>query len=205
MSDDPSAAVPPVDGELTARQMQFVREYLVDHNATQAAIRAGYAAASATVQGARLLANAKVAAALRLGQDALSRRTELTAERVMGQMGRLAFGDLRGAFHPDGRLKRPEEWDDDTAAFIGSIEVVTRSAGEGAVEHVAKIRSVDKRAATADLMRCLGMFRDSMEGRHPATVSLPPQGVAVQAAILRALEPCPDARAAVLAALDGIG
>ena len=205
MSDDPSAAVPPVDGELTARQMQFVREYLVDHNAKQAAIRAGYSEPTAEQQGSRLLSNRKVAAALRLGQDALSRRTEITAERVMGQMGRLAFGDLRGAFHPVGRLKRPEEWDDDTAAFIGSIEVVTRSAGEGAVEHVAKIRSVDKRAATADLARCLGMFRDSMEVKHTGTVFLTPQWVAVQAAILRALEPFPDAKAAVLAALDGIG
>ncbi len=119
-------------------------------------------------------------------------------------MSRMAFSDLRGAFRPDGSLMRPDEWDDATAAHISSVEVVTRNAGEGAVEHVAKIRAVDKRAATADIARVLGMFRDSLDVRHAGTVFFTPQWVAVQGAILRALEPFPEARAAVLAALEGI-
>ncbi len=49
---------------LTARQERFVDEYLADLNATQAAIRAGYSARSAHVEGSRLLTNAKVAAAI---------------------------------------------------------------------------------------------------------------------------------------------
>ena len=49
---------------LTPRQAAFVGEYLIDLNATQAAVRAGYSPHSATVEGARLLANAKVAAAV---------------------------------------------------------------------------------------------------------------------------------------------
>jgi phage terminase small subunit len=46
--------------KLTTKQRAFAEEYSIDKNATQAAIRAGYAAGSATVQGSRLLANAKV-------------------------------------------------------------------------------------------------------------------------------------------------
>ncbi len=50
--------------KLTAKQERFVAEYLIDLNATQAAIRAGYAEKGASVEGTRLLANAKVAAAV---------------------------------------------------------------------------------------------------------------------------------------------
>ena len=193
------------EGGLTAKQRQFVQEYLVDFNATQAAIRAGYSEHTADVQGPRLLGKPHVAAALKLGRDALIRRTEVTADRTLQHMARMAFSDLRGAFRSDGTLMRPEEWDDTTAAHIGSVEVVTRSAGEGQVEYVSKIRAVDKRAATADIARVLGMFRDSLDVRHAGTVFFTPQWVTVQGAILRALEPFPDARAAVLAALEGVG
>ncbi len=192
------------EGELTAKQRQFVQEYLVDFNATQAAIRAGYSERTADVQGPRLLGRPHVAAALALARDALLRRTEVTADRTLQHMARMAFSDLRGAFRPDGSLMRPDEWDDATAAHIGSVEVVTRNAGEGTVEYVSKIRAVDKRAATADIARVLGMFRDSLDVRHAGTVFFTPQWVAVQGAILRALEPFPEARAAVLAALEGI-
>ena len=192
------------EGELTAKQRQFVQEYLVDFNATQAAIRAGYSEHTADVQGPRLLGRPRVAAALQLARDALVRRTEVTAERTLQHMSRMAFSDLRGAFRPDGSLMLPHEWDDATAAHIGSVEVVTRNAGEGAVEYVSKIRAVDKRAATADIARVLGMFRDSLDVRHAGTVFFTPQWVAVQGAILRALEPFPEARTAVLAALEGI-
>jgi phage terminase small subunit len=53
--------------KLTAKQARFVEEYLCDLNATQAAIRAGYSPKTATVQGSRLLTNAKVAAAIHGG------------------------------------------------------------------------------------------------------------------------------------------
>lgn len=49
---------------LTPKQAQFVAEYLKDHNATQAAIRAGYAKGSAEVQGCRLLRNVRIRAAV---------------------------------------------------------------------------------------------------------------------------------------------
>jgi phage terminase small subunit len=68
---------------LTDRQARFVEEYLVDLNATQAAIRAGYAKGSATVEGARLLANAKVASAVADAQKARSERTNITADDVL--------------------------------------------------------------------------------------------------------------------------
>ena len=68
---------------MTPKQERFVAEYLVGLNATQAAIRAGYAKKSADVEGSRLLANAKVAAAVAAAQAKRSERTEITQDYVL--------------------------------------------------------------------------------------------------------------------------
>ncbi len=63
---------------LTQKQARFVAEYLVDLNATQAAIRAGYSTRTADRQGHRLLKNAEVEAAVDAGMSARRVHTELT-------------------------------------------------------------------------------------------------------------------------------
>jgi phage terminase small subunit len=68
---------------LTPKQEAFVREYLIDLNATQAALRAGYSAKTANEQGARLLANVSVSAAVQEAMDARAKRTEITADYVL--------------------------------------------------------------------------------------------------------------------------
>jgi phage terminase small subunit len=66
--------------KLTPKQLRFVDEYLVDLNATQAAIRAGYSAKTANEQGARLLSNVMVQAALAERMKAREQRTEVNDE-----------------------------------------------------------------------------------------------------------------------------
>jgi transposase InsO family protein len=74
---------------------------------------------------------------------ARSKRIEVEADRVLLEIAQVGLSDLRRLFHEDGRLKRPDEWDDDTAASIASVEVVTRSLGDGKVEYVRKIKFWD--------------------------------------------------------------
>ena len=69
--------------ELTAKQGRFVAEYLVDLNATQAAIRAGYSEKTAQEQGSRLLSNVMVASAVQKGMDARAERVEVTQDYVL--------------------------------------------------------------------------------------------------------------------------
>lgn len=71
---------------MTPKQERFAQEYLVDLNATQAAIRAGYSAKTAEVQGSRLLSNAKVAAAVAAGQAKRSERVEVTQDYVLTKL-----------------------------------------------------------------------------------------------------------------------
>ena len=74
---------PPADASLTARQLRFVNEYLLDANATQAAIRAGVAPSGAHVWGSRTLRNAKVAQALQARQKADQLRLQIDRDRVV--------------------------------------------------------------------------------------------------------------------------
>jgi phage terminase small subunit len=76
------------------------------------------------------------------------------------EIARLAFADLRRLFHEDGRLKHPIEWDDDTAAPIASVEIVTRDLGDGKVAYVRKIKLWDKGKALEQLSKHLGLYRD---------------------------------------------
>lgn len=71
---------------LTPKRQRFVEEYIVDLNATQAAIRAGYAARSADVTGSRLLGNARVSAAVQEAQAARSKRTEMSQDWIIDHL-----------------------------------------------------------------------------------------------------------------------
>lgn len=68
---------------LNAKQARFAQEYLVDLNATQAAIRAGYSEKTAKSQGSRLLTNADVQAAIAAGREKLAERVQVSQEWVL--------------------------------------------------------------------------------------------------------------------------
>ena len=71
---------------MTAKQERFVAEYLIDLNATQAAIRAGYAEKGAAVEGCRLLAKPKIADAVAAAQAERAKRTEIDQDYVLNSI-----------------------------------------------------------------------------------------------------------------------
>jgi phage terminase small subunit len=80
---------------LNSQQQRFVEEYLVDLNATQAAIRAGYSEDTAGSQGGRLLKNVEIGKAIADAMAERSVRTRVTADRVLTELARIGFGDIR--------------------------------------------------------------------------------------------------------------
>lgn len=88
----PAKPRPPA-ATLNAKQLCFVLEYLVDLNATQAAIRAGYSAKTAQEQGARLLSNAMVKAEIQKGMAEREKRTEITQDKVLRRWWDIATAD----------------------------------------------------------------------------------------------------------------
>jgi phage terminase small subunit len=71
---------------MNAKHARFVEEYMVDRNATQAAIRAGYSPRTARAQGSRLLTNADISAAVQAAEAAIVERTKVTQEYVVGTL-----------------------------------------------------------------------------------------------------------------------
>jgi phage terminase small subunit len=72
--------------KLAPKQARFVEEYLIDLNATQAAIRAGYSPKTAEQQGSRLLGNAKVSVAIHAARAAREERTQITQDWVLSRL-----------------------------------------------------------------------------------------------------------------------
>lgn len=129
---------------LTPRQERFCEEYVVDLNGTQAAIRAGYAESGAAVEGSRLLRNANVIDHIRELQTGIRRQREIRADRILDTLETIAYGDVSAFFDEDGRLLPRSEWPDGAHLLVAGIEFNTVQLGEGMVEHIAKIKLVDR-------------------------------------------------------------
>lgn len=86
-------------GSLTAKRLAFVDEYLVDLNATQAAIRAGYSAKTAIVIANQLMAVPEIKAAIAARQQARVERTEITQDYVLQRLKAEAEYCGEGASH----------------------------------------------------------------------------------------------------------
>ena len=140
---------------LNLRQRRFVEEYQVDLNGAQAAIRAGYAKASAARQASGLLRRPDVAAAIRAGARAKTDALAITAERVLEEYARIAFANIADyvRFGPDGihlhdaaHMTRAA-----TAAIAEATESKTSRGG------AVRFKLYDKMAALNALARYLGL------------------------------------------------
>lgn len=153
--------------KLTPKQSMFVAEYLVDLNATRAAISAGYAAKNADTQGARLLVNVKVASAIAVKQGKRLQKLEISADRVLQELAKLAFYDPRKFFNPDGSAKQINELDDDTAMALAGMDVAEMFEGQGYQKHayglMKKFKLVDKGQNLERLGKHLKLFTDKTE------------------------------------------
>nr|WP_312967783.1 terminase small subunit [Brucella intermedia] len=79
---------------LTPKQERFVAEYLIDLNATQAAIRAGYSEKTAQQQGSRLLLNVVVQEAIAKGREKTAAKLEITKERIVDELAKIGFSNM---------------------------------------------------------------------------------------------------------------
>ena len=143
---------------LTPKKKQFIKEYIIDLNASQAAIRAGYSAKTAGEQGHRLLKDVQVSAGVAKAMAERSAKTNITAENVLKALALIAFADVRDVFDDKGNLKEPSKWSDEAAAAISAVEIVTSDKGSGEVYNVARIRHNDRLKALELLGKHMAMF-----------------------------------------------
>ncbi len=142
------------------RQRRFGREYVIDQNGTQAAIRAGYSPKTATAMASRLLTKVKVRAYIAELMAPAVKATELSVERVLKELTRLAFYDMTAVFEvEDGRIKLrdPASLPEDLRRAIVGIKPV--EVGDD-LQYECKF--ADKQKALDSLARHLQMFKDTI-------------------------------------------
>lgn len=139
--------------KLTDKQKCFCEEYLVDLNATQAAIRAGYKPKTARSQGQRLLTNVNIQQYLQQLMDERSKRTEITADRVLEELAAIAFSDrtelAQVGKHGEVNFTPTEQLPDEIKKIIAGIE-------NG--KYGTKVTTYDKVKALELLGKHLGLF-----------------------------------------------
>jgi phage terminase small subunit len=144
---------------LTAKQAQFVKEYLIDLNATQAAIRAGYSESTAGSQGQRMLTNVEIQAAIQEAMNKRATRTEVTADRVIEQLAKIAFHDLKHVVTWDerGRIKiRPSDEVDGTI-----LQEISETISDSGMSKKVKLN--DRMRALELLGKHLALFSDNIK------------------------------------------
>ena len=153
--------------ELTPKQARFVQEYIIDLNATQAYIRAGYAIKSLAVAGIRghdLVKNSRVALAIQEAQKAREARTNITQDKVLRELSHLGFSNMAdyAAWDNDSLTIKPsvELTREQTAAIqeITATSVTTRRDKVTETRTVVKVKLADKEGALDKLGRHLGMY-----------------------------------------------
>lgn len=153
------------------RKRLFVEAYIANGgNGKQAAIAAGFAPKAAAQQASRLLTDANVSQLIRERSQKLAQKMELTTERTLREVARLAYFDPRKLLDNTGRPKPLHELDDDTAAVIAGMEVVDKfdapdPGGERTLSTVVKYKLADKNAALDKAMRHLGLFSEDNKQR----------------------------------------
>lgn len=110
-------------GELTPRQSRFVDEYLLEPNATQAAIKAGYSKKGANGTGARLLANVSIQKAIEYRQQERAKRTQVDADYVLHRLTEIDQLDIADILEDDGKAKPIKEWPKAWRQSISAVDV----------------------------------------------------------------------------------
>lgn len=140
---------------MTKKQKLFCDEYLIDLNATQAAIRAGYSPETAGSIGNENLKKPEIRAHIDRAMAERSRRTGVNADRVVQELAKIAFVNASDVIDPETATIKEDALPEDTAA-IQSVKVKT--FGEDGLER--EIRMADKLKALELLGKHIGMFRE---------------------------------------------
>lgn len=142
---------------MTKKQKRFIEEYLIDLNATQAAIRAGYSPKTAKDIGCENLAKPNISDAIDKAMAERSRRTGINQDRILLELARIGLAKITDVVDPDTGKILPNASEDDLAC-IQSIKIKPNEFGTE-----REVKLYDKKSALVDLGKHLGLFKDKVE------------------------------------------
>lgn len=146
--------------KLTEKQQRFVDEYLIDLNATQAAVRAGYSVDSARDIGCENLTKPNIQAAVGKAMAARSKRTGVNQDRIVLELAKIAFVNMTDIVDSYGRIKSTASADD--LACIESVKYKSSESDTGSSEE-REVKVASKLKALELLGKHLGMWNDKLD------------------------------------------
>jgi len=157
------------NGELTPKQQRFCEEYIIDLNAAQAAIRAGYGEKSARSKASQLLTKVNIQNEVQRLKAKRSKRVQLDADDIVQELMRVGYSNIRDylTVDEDGEvyIKNFDDIDRDKLAAVESVKVnVTKNKDESREYKTTQFKLHNKLTALDQLCRHLGLFKaDSLQ------------------------------------------
>lgn len=170
---------------MTPKQEAFVREYLIDLNATQAAIRAGYSARTADRIGPQLLGKTCVAEAIAAAIAARSQRTEITADYVLHRLVEIDQMDVLDIMGENMALKPLSEWPSVWRRYLSGFDLAEMFEGGGEQREMVGILKKIKWPDKVKNLELLGKhvavqaFKDKVEHSGEMTLNVLPEDAAL--------------------------
>jgi len=146
---------------ITEKQKRFVEEYLIDLNATQAAIRAGYSPKTAEQEGYKLVQKSSVSEAIAKAKAERSRRTGISQDRVIQELARIAFVNAADVINTDDASVIADATRDDLAC-IQTVKVKQMSGDKGDMTE-REVMLADKLKALELLGKHLGLYTEKLD------------------------------------------
>lgn len=157
---------------LTDKNFRFCQEYIIDLNATQSAIRSGYSEDTAGSIGHELLKKPEIQAEIGRLQEERAKRTQITADRVIVELGKVAFANIQDYLEEGNKFLDAKSMEADKSAAIESIHI-TETEWEGGTKTGVKFKLHDKISALEKIGRHLGIFeKDNEQQRDIIKVSV---------------------------------
>ena len=145
---------------MTDKQKKFIDEYLIDLNATQAAIRAGYSPKTARSIANELLTKPDIQTCIDKKQAVIARRTGISQDRVVRELAKIAFVNINDICTSNGRIR--QDATDDDLSCIESIKVKQTETDTGSSEE-REVKLCSKLKALELLGKHLGMWNDKVD------------------------------------------
>lgn len=149
------------------RRERFVQEYLVDLNATQAAIRAGYSPRTAYQAGHRLVKDSEIKEAIAIEQARRAARVQISADRVLKELASIVTARVNDFTVDDNGVVQLADGVPDTAwgalaALERETSYIPQKDGEDIVKHKVKLKLWDKNSAIDKAMKHMGLLKDGV-------------------------------------------
>lgn len=159
---------------MTKKQKRFIEEYLIDLNATQAAIRAGYSPDTAKAIGSENLTKPDIRTHIDRAMADRSKRTGVNADRVLQELAKIGFADVTDFVTIEGHSVKVKTTDQMPRDKLGAIAGIKEGANG------IEIKLNDKEKALELIGRHLGMWNDKVELSGEVKTNNPYEGLTTE-------------------------